>query len=728
MMNKRVLRKFAIPSSSPNPKNGIFCADQVKYVVRTAIKNIDHQRTLVLYIYAKESVLAGNHTPRWTMFQQKGGYITLCTDDKGTRWQQSMFVNLGKDYFFRDKCSFYSQADENRVTRYCHSEKQKGFDSLCLFQLDLLRKKQRENELKKQRKIIERMKPVGALPRDIKGFTHRETLPHYIFYDYAKGKAPKNAYCTACKHNISVAEAKHNGEGVCPHCKRKITFKSRGRRGYIVDRSTAQVIQRLGSNEMIIRFVKAYRRYPKSDTPEFHVYENARVLLKWDGSKIVASESYYYDYSGDRITPWHPGDRPVYSQWYYNFEADCCGYLYHRNLDSELLRGTKGGKFVSLIESFTGIYDQMPVSELLAAVLNESGYEAMLRTEGSQMRLDNLAELKQSVYTYETTCGEECTLEHYLAHVALFTNADLDDPRDQVRLMTVHSAKGLEFPHVFLCAMNEGIFPSKKTRTLPGMEEERRLCFVAMTRAQKALYLSEAEGRNLDGSPRYPSRFLLDIDDSLLTFTHTPREDLIRQAREYIGFSTRLLDESGLSQGFAPGTRVRHAVFGLGTVLERDPAQNAQLVQIAAVGNTIPVAMDAAFKFNQLGMRCITSEISEKNSAFALTLTPQDVLLLISNSGKSRRLNQMAQTARDNGVPVVLITCDRSSPLAQLADHLLISTNREQLITTTDFALSRISAVVIIEVLYNFLLVGRPGAKGFVSRHEVLMAHDKDVR
>lgn len=338
-MNKRVLRKFAIPSSSPNPKNGIFCADQVKYVVRTATKNIDHQRTLVLYIYAKESVLAGNHTPRWTMFQQKGGYITLCTDDKGTRWQQSMFENLGKDYFFRDKCSFYSQADERRVTRYCHSEKQKGFESLCLLQLDLLRKKQRENELKKQRRIIERMKPVGALPRDIKGFMHRETLPHYIFYDYAKGKAPKNAYCTACKHNVSVAEAKHNGEGVCPHCKRKITFKSRGRRGYIVDRSTAQVIQRLGSNEMIIRFVKAYRRYPKSDTPEFHVYENARLFLQWDGSKIIASESYYYGYSRDRITPWHPGDRPVFSRWYYNFEADCCGYLYHRNLDSEL-KGT----------------------------------------------------------------------------------------------------------------------------------------------------------------------------------------------------------------------------------------------------------------------------------------------------------------------------------------------------------------------------------------------------
>ena len=106
MMNKRVLRKFAIPSSSPNPKNGIFCADQVKYVVRTAIKNIDHQRTLVLYIYAKESVLAGNHTPRWTMFQQKGGYITLCTDDKGTRWQQVDVCESRKGLLFQGQMLF----------------------------------------------------------------------------------------------------------------------------------------------------------------------------------------------------------------------------------------------------------------------------------------------------------------------------------------------------------------------------------------------------------------------------------------------------------------------------------------------------------------------------------------------------------------------------------------------------------------------------------------------
>ena len=104
----------------------------------------------------------------------------------------------------------------------------------------------------------------------------------------------------------------------------------------------------------------------------------------------------------------------------------------------------------------------------------DGGYEAMLRTEGSQERLDNLAELKQAVYEYETTCGEECTLEHYLAHVALFTNSDTGEVGDRVKLMTVHAAKGLEFAHVFLCSMTEGVLPSRKTDTPQGMEEERR--------------------------------------------------------------------------------------------------------------------------------------------------------------------------------------------------------------------------------------------------------------
>lgn len=164
-----------------------------------------------------------------------------------------------------------------------------------------------------------------------------------------------------------------------------------------------------------------------------------------------------------------------------------------QTIDDDIFRGTKARAFISLIEDFSNGYEDRAVSDLLAAILNESGYENMLRTEGSQERLDNLAELKQSVLEYETSCGEEATVFHYLAHVALFTNNDIEDNSDKVKLMTVHAAKGLEFPYVMLCGMNEGVFPSRKIKDLLGMEEERRLAFVAMTRAEKGLYLSGAE-------------------------------------------------------------------------------------------------------------------------------------------------------------------------------------------------------------------------------------------
>ena len=216
---------------------------------------------------------------------------------------------------------------------------------------------------------------------------------------------------------------------------------------------------------------------------------------------------------------------------------------------------------------------------MLTALLHESGYEELLRTEGSQERLDNLAELKQSIYEYETSCGEEADLPHYLSHVALYTNSDLAEQGDRIRLMTVHAAKGLEFPHVFLLGLNEGSFPSRKTGTLEAMEEERRLCFVAMTRAERSLCLSEAEGRNFDGSPRYPSRFLLDIDEKHLELTKPRPEGLIAEARSFIAAQERNLPENRAASTLPVGTRVRHAVFGVGTVEGVDESRAAHLIR-----------------------------------------------------------------------------------------------------------------------------------------------------
>jgi len=264
----------------------------------------------------------------------------------------------------------------------------------------------------------------------------------------------------------------------------------------------------------------------------------------------------------------------------YAAENNCslCHAL-ERTIDNEIFKSTKARKFLALIERFSVGYQDLPISELLSAILDQSSYEAMLRTEGSQERLDNLAELKQSVYAYETSCGEECTLENYLAHVALLTNTDAASSKNTVKLMTVHTAKGLEFPYVFLCSLGEGVFPSKKTATLEGMEEERRLAFVAFTRAEKALYLSDAEGRNLDGSYRYPSRFIFNVDRALLAYTGELDDSLVYDTNWHISSSESRLEASAARLTFQPGNRIIHSIMGAGEVVDIDRDRSAYLIK-----------------------------------------------------------------------------------------------------------------------------------------------------
>ena len=279
-------------------------------------------------------------------------------------------------------------------------------------------------------------------------------------------------------------------------------------------------------------------------------------------------------------------------------------------VERDIFKGTRAAQFIALIEELARDSESRPVSELLTETLDASGYEKMLRTEGAQERLDNLAELEQSVHEYEVTCGEETALSDYLARMALFSGADADDTRDRVKLMTVHAAKGLEFPYVFLCAMNEGIFPSRKTRTREGMEEERRAAFVAMTRARKALYLSEAGGRNLDGSPRYPSRFLLDIDETLLSFIQKPKDSLVADAREYIAFSSHWLEKGAEVEIFSAGQRVAHRTFGEGVILEVDRGRSVYLVRFDSLPTPRSLSFSAPLERCSEGVPIICNSTS----------------------------------------------------------------------------------------------------------------------
>ena len=130
----------------------------------------------------------------------------------------------------------------------------------------------------------------------------------------------------------------------------------------------------------------------------------------------------------------------------------------------------------------------------------------------------------------------------------------------------------------------------------------------------------------------------------------------------------------------------------------------AEIVEIAATGANLPVAMDASLKLGSLGKRCMSSPVPEKVQAFSAALTPRDALLLISSTGRSEMLEMAANAARKNGTPVILITCDKRSALAGLASHTLLASNRIQRLASTDVQPSQLSAELVVELLYYLLL------------------------
>lgn len=153
----------------------------------------------------------------------------------------------------------------------------------------------------------------------------------------------------------------------------------------------------------------------------------------------------------------------------------------------------------------------------------------------------------------------------------------------------------------------------------------------------------------------------------------------------------------------------------------------AGMVLFAAVGNTNAVAIDAAIKFGQLGLKSFATTITESSMSLALSMRENDILVLISNSGKSKRLERVLHAAKQGGATVILITGDATSPLARMSDVVLRAVNYEALLTTVDFTFSKISATLIIEVIYSFLLTVIPHARDAISNYEELIQPDKEM-
>lgn len=247
---------------------------------------------------------------------------------------------------------------------------------------------------------------------------------------------------------------------------------------------------------------------------------------------------------------------------------------------------------------FTDIAETLSLEELLDELLKKSGYEKYLKEQGAEgaMRLENINELKSTMINYEEN-AEDPTLSGFLEEISLYTDIDsFDENSDYVAMMTMHSAKGLEFPCVFVVGMEENIFPSARSMDSDAdIEEERRLAYVALTRAKERLYLTHAAERMLYGRTDHNriSRFVKEL----------PPENYVKKEEQ--GLSSALAQSSGgvqpthsmtlqqqlaymhadkakaNTETFEAGDRVSHRIFGEGTVLSAKRMANDTLLEIA---------------------------------------------------------------------------------------------------------------------------------------------------
>lgn len=155
-----------------------------------------------------------------------------------------------------------------------------------------------------------------------------------------------------------------------------------------------------------------------------------------------------------------------------------------------------------------------------------------------------------------------------------------------------------------------------------------------------------------------------------------------------------------------------------------DLFRNAECVQFAAVGNTIPVALDGAYKFNQLGIKSVALGIWETQLGYTLNANEKDVIVIISNSGASKHLVNLAKSAKEKNATVIGITNSENSPIAKLSDYHITTATRERLFVE-EYCFSRISAMTVVEIFYLLLVSSKEGAKSAIRKHEELIADDK---
>lgn len=262
------------------------------------------------------------------------------------------------------------------------------------------------------------------------------------------------------------------------------------------------------------------------------------------------------------------------------------------HIDEPIFLQSGAKEFVETISTIKKSYNSIPLSDTIEKVCTDSGYEKYIRELGDMERFDNLSEFKKIVSEYEKSFGEEVSLKEFINQISLQSEDDGEEASDMVKLMTIHSSKGLEFPYVFVVGFSEGIFPSAKSiedRKKMGLEEERRLCYVAITRAEKRLFLLDSEGYTQNGKQKLPSRFLKEIGEENYVRIGVISKELQEGADKYANQLLGVVEENALK---AIGEKVVHPVFGEGEIIGYGKNMNSYKIKFEKLNSDRDISCD----------------------------------------------------------------------------------------------------------------------------------------
>lgn len=254
---------------------------------------------------------------------------------------------------------------------------------------------------------------------------------------------------------------------------------------------------------------------------------------------------------------------------------------------------SKANGFIALIENMARKYKTQSLRDTVAQVLDLSGYEAAVRGSGDQDNLDNLSEFKDYACEFEISAGEDADLGHFLTHIALFSRRDMNLEAEKVKVMTIHAAKGLEFPVVYVFSMAENTFPSRRCQTEPEIEQERRLAFVACTRAQDLLIFTDSE-LGSGNVPQYTSRFVWEAQTPALEFDPPLSKETIEAAKRNIQNPPAAADLP--RDAFSPGDIVIHQILGRGTVVEHNFMKKKYIIRFDGLETLRTLSENAPIK------------------------------------------------------------------------------------------------------------------------------------